>query len=86
MPGDCGREKRDARTNILANRVSATKTKANVVCRSRMAFGKNYLLRKMRVDAKLHILPALRININCGKISRIGDPFYDNVLLGDVIR
>lgn len=80
IPGEAGRNKRDARKNLFANRVSASKTKFNVVRHSHLSFHGNDHLRGIRVDFKLCILRALRININCGIIPRSGSLDYDGVL------
>lgn len=63
MPGEGGKKIKDAGTDLLANRVSAIETKANVVRRSRQSSDENALLRKLRVDGKLDILRAQRRNI-----------------------
>lgn len=72
--------------DMLANCVTATKTKANFVSHTLLSPDENDLLRELGVEAKLGILRAQRKNINRSIIRRNGGPVYDGVLLAGVIH
>lgn len=86
IPGNDGRKKGDASTDILANRVSAAKINVNILCCSHLSLDKNDLLGEMKIDSNVGILPELcRIN-NCGLIPRVCSPVCDYVLQGSGIH
>lgn len=77
-----GKKKENDSTNMLASHVFAIKIEVNIVRRSRLSSDGNDFLSKMRADANLDILHALRTNIKRGIVPRGSGPVYDGLLQG----